>query len=791
MSFLFSRNERSDAARRRRKTENRSKFVQVLETSPIIGFGIFLLVAAGFIALTLIGVSPLASPVIPGQIASVTIHSSLTFSYESQAQTEREQQRNVQRISPVFRPSMQYFESFSEYIRQLKTALNNLDLEWEDLSTEERDSSLSDLLHTMESQHRSFAYPLNTRNLRVLIEKSSAEERRDAFRTTLQILRQTHLQGIYHAEDFTSGESGEIRPYLFHHQESPGPARQTHQRLENAQRSFVYQIAFEGDQELLWIIRDIFRPGIMANLRYDEARTEALRDRERARTQPVVVETLEGEPIIVAGQMVTEEQHEKLQQYRRLLSQRKDSVFFFNQQIISRSLLVIGILLATVIYIRIEDRETLKSNSRLLLLGGVANLNLLIIWFLINLTGSGVLSTSQVFLAILPYLSPTTLAPLIVAVLVGQRPAIFMALMISFFTSLMFGNRVELFVVAFLSSLCAIYYCQQVRLRGRLVKASVISGTVIALSALVLGIVEMPPSEWSSLILTAQQALAAMGVGLLSGILLVGVLPILEFLFRRTTDITLLELSDTNHPLLKNMQLVAPGSYHHSLMVANLSENAAQSIGANGLLCRVCSLYHDIGKTVKPEYFIENQLNGINPHLDRSPSFSALVIKSHVKEGVDLAVNSKLPKVIIDVIRQHHGTSLIQYFYHLAKTRENQENNLEGSGDSDKVSESTYRYDGPKPQFRESAIIHFADCIEAASRSLKKVTPQSIDDLIARIVQSRIEDGQLDECPITFQEIAQMQKSFSYTLLNMFHSRIEYPKESKGKEATPSQRQGS
>ncbi|HLS28804.1 MAG TPA: HDIG domain-containing protein, partial [Opitutales bacterium] len=225
----------------------------------------------------------------------------------------------------------------------------------------------------------------------------------------------------------------------------------------------------------------------------------------------------------------------------------------------------------------------------------------------------------------------------------------------------------------------------------------------------------------------------------------------------------------------------APGTYHHSLVVANLSENAANAIGANGLLCRVCAIFHDIGKIIKPEYFIENQREGINPHNDRSPSFSALVIKSHVKDGVDLAVNYKLPRVVIDVIRQHHGTSLIQYFYHQAKQKELAESEPSDgtppARDVDKVSESTYRYDGPKPQFRESAIIFFADAVEAASRTLKKATPQSIAELIDKIVTSRIEDGQLDECPLTLQEIAEIKKSFAFSLVNMLHNRIEYPRE--------------
>jgi putative nucleotidyltransferase with HDIG domain len=194
-------------------------------------------------------------------------------------------------------------------------------------------------------------------------------------------------------------------------------------------------------------------------------------------------------------------------------------------------------------------------------------------------------------------------------------------------------------------------------------------------------------------------------------------------------------------------------------------------------------LFHDIGKLVKPEYFAENQKGGINPHEEKNPSMSALVIKAHVKEGVEIARKHKLPRVIMDVIRQHHGTGLIQYFYHQAQQEQNRQTKLpfhEKSGkqqENKKVDESTYRYDGPRPAFKESAIIFFADGVEAASRSLKKVTQPAIEELIDNMFKSRIEDGQLDECPLTFKELHEIRSSFTYTLLNMLHSRVEYPKE--------------
>jgi putative nucleotidyltransferase with HDIG domain len=288
---------------------------------------------------------------------------------------------------------------------------------------------------------------------------------------------------------------------------------------------------------------------------------------------------------------------------------------------------------------------------------------------------------------------------------------------------------------------------------------------------------------------------AGLTTGLLTGGVVVVSLTLLEGLFKRTTDITLLELTDFNHPLLRLMQMEAPGTYHHSLVVAQLAENAANAIGANPLIARVSALFHDIGKTKKPEYFTENQRDRLNPHDENNPSLSALIIKAHVKDGVDLALKHKLPRMVIDVIQQHHGTTLIRYFFQRALSEKRAaasgqtspaflrpsndvRDSLSGGTapglDTSRPCETTYRYDGPRPQFKESAIIHLADAVEAASRSMRKVTPQHLGELIDQVFHERIEDGQLDEAPVTFEDLSKIKSSFTFTLLNMLHSRIGY-----------------
>jgi len=262
---------------------------------------------------------------------------------------------------------------------------------------------------------------------------------------------------------------------------------------------------------------------------------------------------------------------------------------------------------------------------------------------------------------------------------------------------------------------------------------------------------------------------------------------IFERLFDVTTDITLLELSDLNHPLLKRLSVKAPGSFHHSILVANLAEAGAEAIRANSLLTRVGCYFHDIGKMLKPEYFVENQMGGINKHDNLSPHMSALILSNHVKEGMKLADKHKIPKAVKQFIPEHHGTSLMSYFYH----------KLLESSDEKEVNESSFRYPGPKPHSKETAIAMLADTVEAASRTLNNPTPQRIRNQVDTLVEKKIGEGQLDECDLTLNQIKQIKEAFVPILTGIHHGRIEYPgsdadKDKKAaKEKTAAQKKGS
>jgi putative nucleotidyltransferase with HDIG domain len=324
----------------------------------------------------------------------------------------------------------------------------------------------------------------------------------------------------------------------------------------------------------------------------------------------------------------------------------------------------------------------------------------------------------------------------------------------------------------------------QVRRRSRLVRAGVYVGLATWILAAAFG--QIGPVIWESPAQTdwamiGWQSLAAFATGLATSIIVSGLLPVLEHLFKITTDISWLEMSDLNHPLLKRLSLEAPGTYHHSLAVANLAEAAAEAVGANPTICRVASYFHDIGKLVKPHYFTENMGQGENPHDELTPTMSALIIIAHVKEGVDLALKHKLNSEIINVIRQHHGTSTVSYF--LQRALQQQEDARLGgkimnlrADDIPEVSEESFRYPGPRPRTKEAALVSLADAIESASRSLERPTPQRIEDLVRSIIKSRLDECQLEEAPLTLSEIWRAAESFRFTLCNMLHARIAYPK---------------
>ena len=499
----------------------------------------------------------------------------------------------------------------------------------------------------------------------------------------------------------------------------------------------------------------------------DRKATTLAQERAIMDMEPTVVSVQEGDVILRRGEKVTAVDLEKYQEFLDLALE--DSVL-----LPKRILVTIVTLLFALVYVRLVLPKFWTDGPRSSIVALTILANLGISRFIMELGETELFGASPILIGLLPYLLPIAFAPMIVMITVGPRMATLTAMMTCIFHAAMQDIGIEMLVGSLCTALVGVYFCREVRLRGSVLKAGTMAGLTGGLVALGIGF-----ASGSGWMVPFNHALASFVVAVFTGALVLGAMPLIEKVFNVATDATLFELTDYNHPLLRRMQVDAPGTYHHSLMVANLAEDAALEVKANPTLCRACALFHDIGKIVQPNYFTENQGDFGNPHNRQNPAMSALIIKSHVKEGLEIAREHRLPKVIRDVIRQHHGTTLVKFFYFQAKQKSKQANLPYGDAELHEPDESTYRYDGPRPRFKESAIIFFADSVEAAARSLPKVTHHSVEELLDSIFQDRLEDGQLDECPLTLEEVATIKKSFLKTTLNMLHSRIEYPDEDK------------
>jgi putative nucleotidyltransferase with HDIG domain len=323
-----------------------------------------------------------------------------------------------------------------------------------------------------------------------------------------------------------------------------------------------------------------------------------------------------------------------------------------------------------------------------------------------------------------------------------------------------------MFLFFLLSSITGSYWVRTCKERGTLIKAGLKVGLVNMLVVSALHLFK----GWGLDFKLAGDWMFSLAGGITSGILVTGLAPVIEMMFGYTTDIKLLELANLDRPILRKLMLEAPGTYHHSVVVGSLVEAAGATIGANPLLAKASGYYHDIGKIKKPLYFIENQARGENKHDKLAPSMSSLILMAHVKDGVEIAKNDKLGRKIIDIIQQHHGTSLITYFFEKAKQQKSE----------DSVKMEPFRYPGPRPQTKEAGLVLLADAVEASSRVLENPTPARIQGLLQKIINKIFLDGQLDECELTLKDLHEIARSFNKILTGIHHHRIEYPEDDTG-----------
>jgi putative nucleotidyltransferase with HDIG domain len=512
------------------------------------------------------------------------------------------------------------------------------------------------------------------------------------------------------------------------------------------------------DYTLRNMIVDFAQRLIQPNITLNRSETEERKKRAEAEIKPVFHKIKAGEMLLREGERVTKVQLLKLKAYQEGIK---------NEQILSSSigsaLIILCILMTTyILYIHRQSRTDLTNNKNLLFIASV----LVTFFFIARISASLVESVAHytsfpISASSISYGIPLASGAMTICLFLGLELAIPMAMLTAIGTAVIFKNRFDIFLYFLINSSMEAFWMQNCRERKVFIKAGLKLGVM---NVILVTIIDSYLGGSSIIKLLWDWAFAFTG-GVGAGIVTAGITPLIEIAFGYTTDIKLLELANLDQPILKRLMLEAPGTYHHSVVVGTMVEAAASEIDANSLLAKVCGYYHDIGKIKKPLYFIENQTNGINRHDKLAPSMSSLILIAHIKDGVEIARKNKLGQVIIDTIRQSHGTSLISFFYEKAKQ-------LKGE---DAVNIDNFRYPGPKPQTREAGLVMLADMVEAASRTIANPTPSKIQGLVQHLINKAFSDGQLDDCELTLKDLHKIAKSFYNILSGMYHHRIEYP----------------
>jgi putative nucleotidyltransferase with HDIG domain len=520
------------------------------------------------------------------------------------------------------------------------------------------------------------------------------------------------------------------------------PAALRDRAWEEGQRSFP------GRPEATQALQELLEVTARPNLRYEASATERIRDEARGSVNPYDGVVRKDEKIIGGHELATAEHIRKLESLRAWRNRMhpendwREGIVTVLGRVVLLAFLIVGFLG----YVRRHHVEVYRETPQLFLLAILTALVMGVGWVVVNELGG------------YEMLIPITVLSLTASLLFGSALAFAATFAASLFTGIVFGLGLPFLTGSALAGVAAIASATGVRRRRDFYRPMLVVAVAYMVAIGAMGLVD--GARWDVLL---RRSLWGVVAGFGSVLVVTILLPLLESLFSVTTDVTLLELADLNRPILRRLMLEAPGTYHHSLVVGSLTEAGAAAIGGSPLLARVGAYYHDIGKIDKAEYYVENQSNARSRHEKLSPTMSCLIIESHVREGAEIARKEKLPKAVLDAILEHHGTTLMSFFYQKALSQDRE------------ADERDFRYPGPKPRSKETAVLMLADAVEAAARSLNEPTPSRIRGVVTRILDARVKDGQLDESPITFEELAKVRESFIPILTALFHARVHYP----------------
>lgn len=509
-----------------------------------------------------------------------------------------------------------------------------------------------------------------------------------------------------------------------------------------------YRFSRTLNDDAAHVAQQVLQAVIEPNLVYDEQETRAKIDEAVAGISPTKGAVPVGELIIRKGDVISASTLNMLESLAAARMESHSSVDQWKR--ISGNLFVILAIFSTfLLYLYLYRNPIFDHNLMLALVLLAVSLIVGVAFFIARAESLSL------------YLVPIAIAPIILTIIFDSRVGLMTTTTLALMVGFINGNDFEFVVAAITSGSMAVFSVRDVKNRSQffLTTPGLVFGSYLFVT---LGFTLLKTNAWE--VWLSNMSFVAGSVVLIW--LTYPLILLFEKLFKVTTDVSLLELNDNNHPLLKLLMTQAPGTFQHSLQVANLAEAAASAIGANSLLCRVGALYHDVGKTDRPEYYVENQMGGPNEHDKLKPRMSVLVIKNHVAQGVKLAEEHELPDIVIDFIRTHHGTSVIRYFYE--KARDQAETEAE-------VREEDFRYEGPLPRTKETGILLLADGVEASARALSDPSYIKLENLVNRMVDERMAEGQLNNCPLTFQDLRLIKETFRTILVGVYHQRIKYP----------------
>ncbi len=596
------------------------------------------------------------------------------------------------------------------------------------------------------------------KNIKILLDYYSP---RKLSEKTLNAVKDLFLMGIVSGEDMTRLKAENISEVIVSKDAS---GIEIGRKLENLlnisdEKSLNSAVAgilntkIKADRKIIQAASSVVLANARPNLSLDLKKTEELKNRKIKEVKPVYHQwsVRKNEIIVEKGTRINARHVAEITDMRNVFQKGRPAQFFVGILLLFVMLGVIGTIYLTFIH-RMNFLHYTKKLSIVLVL----------ILFIIVLSDF-IIRTPQP-----SYFIPLASMSMLIMLLVDFYSAFLATTLVSIFIGVITGGRIDVMFVLFTGGIVGMWFVKEARKRADILRAGFLVGIAKFLAITCMGLVG--GIEFSAIINDGFWGLAS---GIISGFIVMGVLHLFENIFKVATNISLLELSDLNHPALKKLSLEAPGTYHHSITVGNLAEAACDAIEANSLLARVGAYYHDIGKIQKAEYFSENEMGSGSKHKNLAPSMSALIIAKHVKDGVEEAKKYKLSSNIIEFIAQHHGDSLISFFYQKA---------LEKAEKDEQVTEENFRYPGPRPQTKETAIVLLADAVEAASRSLEEPTPASIRNLVRKIINNKFIDGQLDECELTLKDMHKIADSFVRILQGIYHTRLSYPEEKKNGE---------